>query len=329
MVAKAKLSGSLLARRNAFPTIGQGQSRAASPELAVDPSFAFPAENPISASLGKAGREGPSAALRAGVAVCGAVLAVMGGIAFLGHGPADIGEPRVALNSPTSTSRPPQDARISEATPASQGAAPTGGLVAPNIPPAAPPPPATAPAPKSPAVASDRQPASPAAAANVEPRVVTVAPAAPSPPAVAIPVPAASAAGSGGQPATSVATAPPHADPAAGAVAAAAEPSSTDAHPSQGARLSAQQSSALRTRGDALFGSGDIVGARLFYERAAEGGDGQAALRLGETYDPTFLKRAGIIGMRGDGPTAKRWYQVAYALGASEAQFLLESATDR
>jgi TPR repeat protein len=90
-----------------------------------------------------------------------------------------------------------------------------------------------------------------------------------------------------------------------------------------------EQSSALRARGDALFGSGDIVGARLFYERAAEGGDGQAALHLGETYDPAFLKRAAIIGIRGDSTTAKHWYQVAYALGASEAQFLLESAADR
>jgi TPR repeat protein len=86
---------------------------------------------------------------------------------------------------------------------------------------------------------------------------------------------------------------------------------------------------ALRARGDALFGSGDIVSARLFYERAAEGGDGQAALQLGESYDPEFLKRAGIVGIRGDSATAKRWYEQASGLGASEAQILLNGTADR
>jgi TPR repeat protein len=86
---------------------------------------------------------------------------------------------------------------------------------------------------------------------------------------------------------------------------------------------------ALRARGDALFGRGDIVSARLFYERAAEGGDGQAALQLGETYDPDFLKRAGITGIRGDSAAARRWYQRAAGLGASEAQILLNGAANR
>jgi TPR repeat protein len=67
----------------------------------------------------------------------------------------------------------------------------------------------------------------------------------------------------------------------------------------------------------------------LFYERAAEGGDGQAALQLGETYDPAFLKRAGIAGIRGDSAMAKRWYQQAFELGAGEAQTLLNGTTDR
>jgi hypothetical protein len=36
--------------------------------------------------------------------------------------------------------------------------------------------------------------------------------------------------------------------------------------------------SALLARGDALFVSGDFASARLFYERAANAGDGLAAL---------------------------------------------------
>ena len=87
--------------------------------------------------------------------------------------------------------------------------------------------------------------------------------------------------------------------------------------------LSKEEASALRARGDTLFGNRDIVAARLFYQRAAEGGDGQSALQLGETYDPAFLKRAGIAVARGDSVIAKRWYQQAALLGASEAQILL------
>jgi len=48
---------------------------------------------------------------------------------------------------------------------------------------------------------------------------------------------------------------------------------------------------ALVARGDALLSTGDIVSARLFYERAADRGDGGAALRLGATFDPGFLAR--------------------------------------
>jgi len=107
------------------------------------------------------------------------------------------------------------------------------------------------------------------------------------------------------------------------------EGQSTDARLGIAARSSKEAVLALRARGDVLFGAGDIVSARLFYERAAEGGDGQAALQLGETYDPEFLKRAGITGIRGDSATAKRWYRQASGLGASEAQILLNSAADR
>jgi hypothetical protein len=100
-------------------------------------------------------------------------------------------------------------------------------------------------------------------------------------------------------------------------------------HQFSGVRLSEEEVSALRGRGDALFRTGDVVSARLFYERAAEGGDGLAALQLGETYDPAFLSRAGINGIRGDGVTATRWYLRASELGAGEAQILLKSATGR
>jgi len=52
----------------------------------------------------------------------------------------------------------------------------------------------------------------------------------------------------------------------------------------------------LLTRGDSLFGTGDLVSARLFYERAAGAGSGEAALRLGESYDPHFLEKTHLRG---------------------------------
>ena len=65
--------------------------------------------------------------------------------------------------------------------------------------------------------------------------------------------------------------------------------------------------------------------ARLFYERAAEAGDGEAALRLGESYDPAFLARAHLSGVRGDALAAARWYRRAHVLGTIEAETLLRT----
>lgn len=77
---------------------------------------------------------------------------------------------------------------------------------------------------------------------------------------------------------------------------------------------------ALVTRGDAFLSTGDIVSARLFYERASDGGDGGAALRLGATFDPAFLSRTGIRGAPTDPAQASSWYRRALDLGNSAAQ---------
>ena len=77
---------------------------------------------------------------------------------------------------------------------------------------------------------------------------------------------------------------------------------------------------ALVTRGDAFLSAGDIVSARLFYERAADGGDGGAALRLGATFDPGFLSRTGIRGAPTDPAQASSWYRRALDLGNGAAQ---------
>jgi hypothetical protein len=85
-------------------------------------------------------------------------------------------------------------------------------------------------------------------------------------------------------------------------------------------RLPDQQLAELLARGDVFLRAGDIASARLFYERAADGGDGQAALRMGATFDPTFLASGGLRNLRGDPAKARLWYHRALGLGASEAQ---------
>ena len=88
---------------------------------------------------------------------------------------------------------------------------------------------------------------------------------------------------------------------------------------------SATEIATLLARGDALIAKGDLASARLFYERAAEAGDGQAALRLGESYDPAFLAQAHLSGVRGDALAAARWYRRARELGITEAETLLQT----
>jgi hypothetical protein len=69
-------------------------------------------------------------------------------------------------------------------------------------------------------------------------------------------------------------------------------------------------------RGDALVRGGEVEAARFFFQLAADAGDRQAALRLGETFDPAFVRyRLG----RCDWRAARYWYQRALALGDADA----------
>jgi TPR repeat protein len=80
----------------------------------------------------------------------------------------------------------------------------------------------------------------------------------------------------------------------------------------------------LLSRGDELLASGDFTSARLFYRRGAESGDGTAALRLAESFDPVFLGRAGLPQIAGDATKAAFWYQRAHDLGVRDAALLLK-----
>jgi len=88
-------------------------------------------------------------------------------------------------------------------------------------------------------------------------------------------------------------------------------------------QLADAEIAALTERGDAYLRLGDLASARPFYERAATAGDANAALLLGQTYDPAMLARVGLRAGRGDVDKAAEWYRRARQLGAVEADRLL------
>jgi hypothetical protein len=102
-------------------------------------------------------------------------------------------------------------------------------------------------------------------------------------------------------------------------------PNALDPPPSARPHHSAEEIAALLGRGDAALKTGDVTSARLFYEYAADAGNGQAALRMGATFDPAFLGSAVLGGVRGDPGEARRWYRRARDLGETEAAQRLRS----
>jgi len=168
-------------------------------------------------------------------------------------------------------------------------------------------------------------PASPAAStpAAPAPEAPPPAPAAPKAPATALkpapapvpPVPPASDAQPKPAETAAVPASPP---PAAESKPAAAQPAPTTP------AVSAQELAQLIARGDELIGTGDIAAARLFYERAAEGGSALAMTAVGQTYDPIYLEQLRVRGVRGDAKRAADWYRKATAAGDPQAEVRLK-----
>jgi hypothetical protein len=93
------------------------------------------------------------------------------------------------------------------------------------------------------------------------------------------------------------------------------------------ARPPQQQASAAASarRGDAMLAIQDITAARLFYEYAANAGNGRAAMALAETYDAAFLTQLGAVGTRPNPVMAAEWYRKAAALGSRGAEARLQT----
>ncbi len=146
---------------------------------------------------------------------------------------------------------------------------------------------------------------------------------APAPVAVAKEVapaaPEVSAAPPPAPPAETVAAAPPHIEPPV-APAPKDPPAPT---------LSSGEIDSLIAHGEELLATGDIVAARLYFQRAAEQGSGPAATEVGKTFDPLFLEQSHARGIRGDAATAATWYRKAIAAGDHQAQIRLDHLTQR
>jgi len=115
------------------------------------------------------------------------------------------------------------------------------------------------------------------------------------------------------------APAPPAAPPAP---VAAPAPAPAPAKPLPA--IAPEEMAELMARGNQMLATGDIAAARLFFERAAQGGNAAAALAAGKTYDPLFLEAAHARGIRGDPVAAARWYRQASAGGDPEADGLMK-----
>jgi TPR repeat protein len=103
---------------------------------------------------------------------------------------------------------------------------------------------------------------------------------------------------------------------AAPVVAAAYESRPTERAPERPA--ASQDLAALLARGDAMLELGDVVAARLFYQRAASLGSARGATALGKTYDPVFLAAVQATGITADRKLAAGWYRKGAALGDAE-----------
>jgi hypothetical protein len=85
-----------------------------------------------------------------------------------------------------------------------------------------------------------------------------------------------------------------------------------------------EEISLLIKQGEKHIAAGDVVTARMIFQRAADSGDATAALALAATYDPTVLAKLGVIGMGADVEKARTWYRLAESLGSAEAKQRLQ-----
>jgi hypothetical protein len=98
------------------------------------------------------------------------------------------------------------------------------------------------------------------------------------------------------------------------------EPGAQVSPASKAARvLDPEEIKLLMKQAEQFMASGDVVTARIVFQRAAEAGDADAAVALGATYDPIALANLRVAGLGANVEKARIWYQKAESLGSTEA----------
>lgn len=90
-------------------------------------------------------------------------------------------------------------------------------------------------------------------------------------------------------------------------------------------KLDPSEIAVLMRRGEELARTGDLAGARLLLQRAADARHAGAAFALAATYDPVVLKQMAVVGQSGDADRARLWYERARDLGSRDAALRLEA----
>ena len=103
----------------------------------------------------------------------------------------------------------------------------------------------------------------------------------------------------------------------------------TDLRVSLGKNDNEDKARGLFEKGEVRLGNGDVIGARMFFKKAADAGDAQAANAMGATYDPDLFSSLRVQGMRPDLEMARRWYRRAMELGSKDSLDRLERLKSR
>lgn len=85
-------------------------------------------------------------------------------------------------------------------------------------------------------------------------------------------------------------------------------------------RLDPDELAGLLKRAQGMLDVGDLAGARLLLERAADAHEAKAAFILAQTYDPAVLGTADARSIAPNPEAARLWYQKAAQFGSQEAQ---------
>jgi hypothetical protein len=78
-------------------------------------------------------------------------------------------------------------------------------------------------------------------------------------------------------------------------------------------------------QGDTSFADGKVLVARFYYLQAVDAGDADAAVRIGETFDPAFLTLGRLRRVLANREAARFWYRRALDLGATQAKQRLDN----